>query len=199
MRNLGNRVGLFGGTFDPLHTGHMIIADVVAENEKLDTVMFIPSARPPHKGAKDMMFSADERYRMLSRAIEGNPKFALSDIEMRREGPSYTIDTIRDMRAALPPETDISFIVGMDNLFDIKLWKDPREIVSECRIIAARRICDTTGDIPDWLTGNVKIVDVPLIELSSSDIRRRIREKRSYRYMVPDAVAEEIRIITGHI
>jgi len=193
MKTIGKHVGLFGGTFDPVHIGHIIIAHLVAERKNLDTVIFIPSARPPHKGSNDIMFGVDERYRMLARAIEDNPRFVVSDIEIKRHGPSYTIDTIRDMKRDLPEDTDLRFIVGMDNLYEIKLWKNPKDIVRECPVLAAKRICDTEGDIPEWLMDNVEIVDIPLIEISSTDIRRRIREGKSVRYLVPDAVFEEIK------
>ncbi len=192
MKQAGKHVGLFGGTFDPVHIGHIIIADLVADCARLDTVVFIPSARPPHKNAKELMFSAEQRFAMLEQSVAGDPRFTVSDIEMRRTGPSYTIDTIREMKRSLPPDTDFRFIVGMDNLYEISMWKSPREIVRECSIIAARRECDAKGVLPDWLMEHVEIVDVPLIGVSSSDIRQRIREGRSIRYLVPGPVLEAV-------
>lgn len=185
------KIGLFGGTFDPIHTGHLIIAQAVFENTDLDTVIFIPSASPPHKST-DVMFSAEQRSRMISLAIEGNPHFEISDIEMNRKGPSYTIDTIYDIKEAMKPDSDLSFIVGRDNLYEICTWKDPYAIVEECRILVADRPGIETGEIPDWLGKKVELVKAPLIEISSSDIRSRIREGKSIRYLVPDPVADVI-------
>ena len=185
------KIGLFGGTFDPVHIGHLIIAETVLEQSGLDMVMFIPSARPPHKH-HELMFTAHQRLKMLSEAIKDNPNLVVSDIEMKREGPSYTIDTIREIKAALPSGTELSFIVGKDNLYEMETWKDPHAIIEECTILVADRICEKKCDIPDWLKTKVKMVNVPLIEISSSEIRNRIREGKSIRYMVPEVVEKEI-------
>jgi len=191
MKNTGKKIGLFGGTFDPVHIGHLVIAGSVYEVKGLDTVIFIPSACPPHKG-RDILFNAEERLRMLSLAVEDDPRFEVSDNELKRQGSSYTIDTIREMKSQFPSGAELFFIVGMDNLYEIELWKDPLDIVSEIRILAAKRVCDKTRDIPGWLLKNVEIVNVPLIEISSSDIRKRISDGKSIRYLVPDKVYKEI-------
>ena len=185
------QIGLFGGTFDPVHAGHLIIAQSVLEELGLDTVLFIPSAHPPHKQS-DIMFSPEERFSMLARAIQGNPRFRVSDIEMNRQGPSYTIDTIREIKSTLSADTALSFIIGRDNLFEISAWKEPFAIIGECRIIVADRPVGAADPIPDWLADNIALVRVPLIEISSSDIRARIRTGRSIRYLVPDAVHDMI-------
>ncbi len=177
------KVGLFGGTFDPVHTGHLIIAETVFEQANLEAVIFIPSARPPHKH-HELMFDAQQRFKMLSEAIKGNPNFLVSDIEMNRTGPSYTIDTIHEIKAQLSAETEIMFIVGRDNLYEMEMWKDPRAIVGECTILAVDRLCGEKRDIPDWLQKKVETVKVPLIEISSSEIRQRIRDGKSIRYLV---------------
>jgi len=185
------QIGLFGGTFDPVHVGHLIIAQSVLEQLSLDTVLFIPSAHPPHKRA-DIMFSPEERFSMLARAVQGNPHFRVSDIEMNRRGPSYTIDTIRQIKSTMSGDTALSFIIGRDNLFEISTWKEPRAIIGECRIIVADRPVGAADPIPDWLVDSIVLVRVPLIEISSSDIRARIRTGRSIRYLVPDAVLDMI-------
>ena len=185
------QIGLFGGTFDPVHAGHLIIAQSVLEELGLDTVLFIPSAHPPHKQS-DIMFSPEERFSMLARAIQGNPRFRVSDIEMNRQGPSYTIDTIREIKSTLSADTALSFIIGRDNLFEISAWKEPFAIIGECRIIVADRPVGAADPIPDWLVDSIELVRVPLIEISSSDIRARIRTGRSIRYLVPDAVLDMI-------
>lgn len=186
------KVGLFGGTFDPVHTGHLIIAEKVLERANLDVVMFVPSARPPHKN-HELMFDARQRFKMLSDAIKDNPNFLVSDIEMNREGPSYTIDTIREIKAQLPAETEIIFIVGKDNLYEMEMWKDPRAIVGECTILAVDRLCGEKRDIPEWLQSKVEFVEAPLIEISSSEIRQRIIDGKSIRYLVPDVVQKTIK------
>ena len=185
------KIGLFGGTFDPIHTGHLIIAQSVLETAQLNTIIFIPSARPPHKNS-DIMFSPEQRYAMLSAAIKDNPFFQVSDIEMKRTGPSYTIDTIQQIKSTIDDDTTLYFIIGRDNLFEISSWKDPQALIQECRIIAADRPCAENDTIPDWFNGFIDIVKVPLIEISSSDIRARIRQGKSIRYLVPDTVFEMI-------
>ncbi len=183
------QIGLFGGTFDPVHIGHLIVAQSVLEQLGLDTVLFIPSAHPPHKRT-DIMFSPEERFSMLALAIQGNPHFHISDIEMNRRGPSYTIDTIRQIKSTMSGDTSLSFIIGRDNLFDISTWKEPRAIIEECRIIIADRPVSDGDSIPEWLMDSIELVRVPLIEISSSGIRARIRAGISIRYLVPDAALD---------
>jgi nicotinate-nucleotide adenylyltransferase len=186
-----SKIGLFGGTFDPVHTGHLIIAETVRECAGLDLVIFIPAAHPPHK-QYDLMFSAGERFEMLSRAVQGNEGFTVTDIEMNRSGPSYTIDTIREMKAAVPPGVDMSFILGKDNLHEMSFWKDPQDIVRECKILVADRRCDKEIPVPGWLKDRVRFIKTPLIDISSSDIRLAISEGRSIRYLVPGTVLDFI-------
>lgn len=185
------KIGLFGGTFDPVHNGHLIIARSVCETLGLSSVIFIPSARPPHKNS-DIMFSAEERFRMLCLAVKKIPCFTVSDIEMTRKGLSYTIDTILEIKKTLQADTDLAFIVGRDNLSDIETWKDPQAILEQCKIVVADRPFTTKNDNPEWLMKKVEFVKVPLIDISSSDIRCRIREKKNIRYFVPDSVADII-------
>ncbi|MFC1607605.1 nicotinate-nucleotide adenylyltransferase [Candidatus Latescibacterota bacterium] len=189
------KIGLFGGTFDPIHLGHLIIAQSVCETLSLDTVVFIPSARPPHKDA-DIMFSPETRYTMIEHAIMGNDSFRVSDIEMKRSGPSFTIDTIRELKSTADHDSEFLFIVGKDNLFEIDKWKEPESIIDECRIIVADRPGSFDRAIPEWLSGKVETVQAPLIDISSSDIRRRIREGSCIRYLVPEPVE---RFIFGRI
>lgn len=191
-KNSGVRVGLFGGTFDPVHFGHLIIAQAVLENAGLDRMIFIPSARPPHKGDV-MMFDARTRFDLLSRAVRDNPAFSASDVEMRRTGLSYTIDTIREMKAALPSDAELFFLVGRDNLSELETWREPRAILTECTVLVADRVCNYSRPAPDWVIERVQSVRVPLIEISSTDIRARIRENKSIRYLVPEGVEEMIR------
>ncbi len=190
--NRGARVCLFGGTFDPVHLGHLIIAQAVLENAGLDRMIFIPSARPPHKGDV-VMFDARVRFDLLSRAVSDNPTFFVSDVEMRRSGLSYTIDTIRQVKAGLSPEDELFFLVGRDNLSEIETWREPRAILDECTLLVADRVCDLSRPVPDWVAERIQSVRVPLIEITSTDIRARIRDGRSIRYLVPEGVGEMIR------
>jgi len=192
MSDTYKKIGLYGGTFDPVHIGHLLIAASVLESKQLDRIIFIPSARPPHKSS-DIMFGADARLRMLEKAVDGDSRFAVSDIELKRDGFSYTIDTIREMKKEYSDLTELFFIVGMDNLYEIEMWKNPRDIIKESKVLAANRICDESRPLPPWVVDNVEIVDVPLIEISSSDIRKRIHEGRSIKYLVPDAVYSELK------
>jgi nicotinate-nucleotide adenylyltransferase len=187
--NQGLSIGLFGGTFDPVHTGHLIIAELIRQEKNLDSIIFIPSARPPHKGA-EIMFSPEERMEMLSLATKSNPRFHISDIELARRGLSYTIDTIYQMKDALPAGTELYFILGQDNLYEIETWKNPQEIINICKILIAPRQCGREKKIPEWLRGSVEMVAVPLIEISSTEIRRRLKIGLSIQYLVPDPVFE---------
>ena len=189
------RIGIFGGTFDPVHNGHLTIARSVFESERLDRMVFVPSARPPHKG-DDIMFSAAERLHLLALALAGTPSFEVSSIELDREGPSYTIDTLHEFKALYPPGTALFFVVGKDNLFEIDTWKDPRGILEACTVLVADRSCRASG-APAWIEARVRFVRTPLIDISSSEIRKRIRDGLDIRHMVPPAVADEIERMRG--
>ncbi|MFC1541337.1 nicotinate-nucleotide adenylyltransferase [Candidatus Latescibacterota bacterium] len=184
------KIGIFGGTFDPVHVGHMIIAEKVREQAGLDVILFIPSANPPHKHHV-LMFTPKQRYKMLKEAIKGNPCFIISDIEMKREGPSYTSETLHEIQKQISSDAELYFIVGRDNLYEIELWKNPHDIIKECTILVADRVCGNRKDIPEWLKSKTKIVNVPIIEISSSEIRQRIRDGKNIRHMVPDVVLKE--------
>ncbi len=174
-----------------MHTGHLIIAEFLREKAGLDRIIFIPAAHPPHK-PDEQMFEAGERYAMLSAAISPNPCFSVSDIELKREGPSYSIDTVRQMKALLPAGARMVFIIGRDNLLEMEKWKDPESLVAECPLLIADRPCPSPFDIPQWLNGRYELIDSPLIQISSTDIRKRIREGESIRYFVPDVVFDMI-------
>ncbi len=184
------RIGIFGGTFDPVHNGHLIVARAVLESENLDRMVFVPSARPPHKGG-DIMFDASERMRFLGLAMRGIPGFEVSSLELDREGPSYTIDTLREFTASYPLGTGLFFVVGRDNISEIETWKDPKGILDACTVLVADRSCRASG-APAWVEERVRFVRTPVIDISSSDIRKRLRDGLTIRHLVPDAVADEI-------
>lgn len=186
------KIGLFGGTFDPVHTGHLVIAEIVREQAGLDVVLFIPAANPPHKNHV-RMFDTLQRFNMVKAATSDNPLFLVSDIELRRQGPSFTVDTVTRIKSEIPAGTELHFIVGKDNLYEMGLWKNPREIARELdSILVADRIAHDNRPVPEWLNDKVNMISVPLIEISSSDIRQRIKTGKSIKYMVPKVIEEEI-------
>ncbi len=178
------RLGIFGGTFNPIHLGHLILAETARETLALDRVLFVPAARPPHKPAPDLLGGA-ARMRLLRLATRGHPAFQASDVELRRAGVSYTVDTLRLLRRRFPRST-LFLLVGQDVL--AVPWRSWKEIVALSTIVAARRPGAPTPRRP----GPVIWLDMPPVAITSSEIRRRIRRGRSIRYLVPEAVARHI-------
>lgn len=181
----GMRVGIFGGSFNPPHIAHLLIAELVREEFALDEVAWIVSARPPHKDALSLASAAD-RVAMVNLAIEENPYFSSSDVEIRREGPSYTIETLRILRAHRP-DADLFLLLGGDSLVDFKTWKDPEAILDEAQLVVFHR----TGNAPPrqlMRPDRIHFSTFPCIDVSSSDVRDRIRRGMSIRYLVPSGV-----------
>ncbi|MCR4399337.1 MAG: nicotinate-nucleotide adenylyltransferase [Syntrophomonadaceae bacterium] len=192
------RIGLLGGTFDPIHHGHLVLAECAHYEARLDRVIFVPAARPPHKEAGPVV-KGDYRYRMVRIAIEDNPHFAVSEVEMRRPGRSYTIDTVREFRERYPG-SELYFIVGMDALLEIKTWKDVDELVRLCGFIAAVRpkysqdLADPRlAGLPDDFWRRLQLVEVPGLDISSTDLRRRLAAGKPVRYLMPPAVEDYVR------
>jgi nicotinate-nucleotide adenylyltransferase len=193
---MATQIGLYGGSFDPIHNGHLIVARAIAEQLDLEKVIFLPSATPPHKHQEGLLDPA-HRARMVQLAIEDEPCFTFSDFDLTRKGPSYTIDTVAHFHALLGPDTDLYWIVGADSLAELPTWHRAPDLVNMCRIITAARagweqtawdqLRDTLNDaqIASLKTG---ILQTPVIEISSTDIRRRIRQGRSIRYLVPEPI-----------
>lgn len=194
-------LGLYGGTFDPIHVGHLIVARAVAEAVGLTGVVLIPTKQPPHKDVNDLT-DASLRIEMIQLAIKDEPLFSFSDVDMTHEGPTYTIDTIARFRKQLSHDTDICWIIGADSLNELATWHRVAELVDDCRIVTAKR---PGSDRIRWdglksalredqlAQLNADIVATPLIDISATCIRRRVGEGRSIRYLVPDAVCEFIR------
>jgi nicotinate-nucleotide adenylyltransferase len=185
------RVGILGGTFDPVHVGHLVLAESARSELALELVLLIPAREPWRKGDRDIA-PADERLAMLTLAVEGNDGFGISDVELRRGGPTYTADTIEQL-AAERLDDEFYFILGEDALADLPHWHEPERIVRHARLAVAPRAVEAAAD-PDVLgvAGRVERFSMPLIDISSTDIRRRVREGRSIRYLVPDAVGRYI-------
>lgn len=197
---MGTRIGLYGGSFNPIHHGHLIVARAVAERLSLTRVVFLPSANPPHKASGDLL---DPRHRaeMVRLAVKDDPLFEFSDYDLTRSGPSYTIETIEHFKKMLEPEAKLFWIVGADSLAELSSWRRVTELADACTIVTAGRtdvppfddlkLADTFTDeqIERLRAG---LVDTPVIEISSTDIRRRLREGRPIRHLVPEVVREYI-------
>jgi nicotinate-nucleotide adenylyltransferase len=185
------KIGLFGGTFDPVHLGHLRAAENAREALGLDSIHFIPAGAPPHRTGPRS--SSLDRYAMVTLATSGHPQFVAAGLEVEREGPSYTVDTLSAMRDAHPSD-DLMLIVGSDAFGDISSWKDHDRIFSMCRVAVVHR----PGEVPRSamaleLTGErVVWVEAAGLPVSATDVRRRVSEGRSVRYLVPDLVADYI-------
>ena len=193
---MGRRIGIMGGTFDPIHVGHLITAEMVRSSASLDEVVFIPSARPPHKdGARAA--SAEDRLIMTERAVQDNPYFSVSDMELKREGPSYTVDTIAELRARLD-DAELFFITGADAMNDLYRWHEPKRLLCSCQFIVATRQGAPLDELllTEQFTAeersHIQVLPTPHLEISSSVIRARIRAGLSVRHLVPRAVEEYI-------
>ncbi|MDQ3556360.1 MAG: nicotinate-nucleotide adenylyltransferase [Gemmatimonadota bacterium] len=175
------RVGVFGGTFDPPHVGHLIVATEAHRALELDRLLFVPAALPPHKGG-GVHTSPRVRLEMVRRAIRGDQRFGAEDVEVRRAGPSYTIDTLR-IFAERMPGAELFLLIGADNLRDFSAWREPRQIMSLARLVVLAR----AGEEGD---GTVPAIRIPVtrIDVSSTAIRRRVGAGESIRYLVPEAV-----------
>jgi nicotinate-nucleotide adenylyltransferase len=188
------KLGIFGGTFNPPHLGHLIVAESVREQAGLDTVLFIPSANPPNKSGQFVARAAD-RLHMTQIAVEGNPAFAVSEIETRRGGISYTVDTVSEIAAA-NAGAELFLIMGNDNLMEFESWKSPDAIVAKSTLVAVGRQGFARSDLRTKYERLALHMTVPQIAISGTEVRRRVRMGRSIRYLVPPAV-EEFIVRTG--
>ena len=183
---------IFGGTFDPPHIGHLLIAQTVFESENFERLIFVPANISPAKKNGDSS-PPEERSKMLEMSLTNNPNFEISDLEIKREGISYTIDTIKEVADKLKlDKKDLFFLMGSDTLKSFHNWKNPEKIIKICNIIVAIRPGFTPSDIPQWVLDNVRFANIPRFEVSSTNIRRRWREGKTIRYMVPKEVWEYI-------
>jgi len=195
-----SKLGVMGGTFDPIHYGHLVTAEEARVQFGLDQVLFVPNRHPPHKDPRDVT-DPEDRYLMTFLATVSNPAFSASRIEIDRPGASYTIDTIRAL-AAHYPDADIYYITGADAILQILRgeWAQSEALLGMCRFIAATRPgysldletlrrSNNTGRTLD----NVLVMEIPALAISSTDIRARVREGRPIAYLVPEAVEAYIR------
>lgn len=185
------RIGILGGTFDPIHLGHLVLAEQAKERLKLDQVIFIPSASPPHKTNRKLS-SAKDRFQMTRLALEENPSFSISDIELKRGGLSYTVDTLRELKK-LYPNSEIYFLTGSDVLNEIQTWKDPEHIYKLVNVVIAKRPSFDSFDPQNHFAKKSIIVPITGVDISSTQIRKRIEKGQSIKYLVPAKVEEYIR------
>lgn len=185
MARIG-RIGVFGGTFDPPHVGHLIVAQDVVEALRLDRLLLVPVAEPPHKPGRTPA-SADARARMLEAAVAGDPRMEVSRVEIDRGGPSYTVDTLRWLRGR-HPEDEIHLVVGVDQLRGFARWREPEEVARLARLVVLSREGVDPARVAAGVDVSYRTVPVTRVDVSSSDVRGRIREGRSVRYQVPEAV-----------
>lgn len=192
------RLGIYGGTFDPIHFGHLVLAEQCREQCGLDEVWFVPAAMPPHK-LTHTISSAKSRCEMIELAIAGHPAFRLSTIELDRVGPSFTVTTLEQLKS-LHSADEMFLLIGADSLRDLPLWREPARILELATVVAVNRgdrplpdtaeLRQTVGAVVD---GRILEVSMPGIDVSSTDLRTRVRESRSIRYLVPRAVEMYIR------
>ncbi len=191
------QIGVIGGTFDPIHNGHLLLAENARKAFNLDKIIFMPAGIPPHKRDKHVS-SNTHRYNMTLLAINSNKHFFLSDMELKKEGVSFTIDTIKHLKS-IYEDKEIYFILGSDSLFQIDTWKDYKELLTLCHfIVAARpdyqneRLKNTVDNLNRLYNSSIHIVEGPVLDISSSEIRDRVRKGMSISYLVPKPVEEYI-------
>ncbi len=188
------KIGILGGTFDPIHNAHLFIAEEARVRYALDHVLFIPNSMPPHKQSYTVS-AAEHRFNMTELAVGGNPFFFCSAIEIERPGPSYTVDTLAALHAELP-DSELYLITGLDTILEIPTWHRPEEVIRRMQFIVAERpgYAWDPGeqDLPEQLVERVLPLATMHLDISSTDIRRRVREGLPARYLTPEVVVEYI-------
>lgn len=185
------KVGIMGGTFNPVHIGHLVLAQRAADFLKLDKVLFIPSGNPRYKGSNGIL-SSELRIKMIEESISDNDLFVISDIDVMRDGYTYTVDTLRQLHA-INDDSEYYFIMGADSLFTLTKWHKFEDIFPMCTIVAARRpgedndsLKKHADEIAHKYSAKIELIDMPLLEVSSTDIRTSFIHGESYRYLVPE-------------
>lgn len=209
------QTGVFGGTFNPIHVGHLRAAEEVAEVLRLERMIFVPSSEPPHKAnrTRDPIASASRRLAWVHEAIVGNPRFEVDPVEVERGGASFTVETLRILGARTAPELPV-FTIGCDAFAEVDSWREPEALFTLAHFAVTTRPPVIRGDLSDWLPKRIRdeidiaadglsgrhrsagtkiqMVEISALDVSASDIRRRLREGRSVRYLVPEPVRASI-------
>jgi nicotinate-nucleotide adenylyltransferase len=186
----GRRIGVMGGTFDPIHHGHLVAASEVGHIFSLDEVVFVPTGQPWQKNGRDVS-PAEDRYLMTVIATASNPRFSVSRVDIDRPGPTYTLDTLREMRAAAGPGAELFFITGADALAAMLSWHDVDELFTLAHFIGCTRPGHrlTGAGLPD---GKVSLVEIPALAISSSECRGRVAAGEPIWYLVPEGIVQYI-------
>jgi nicotinate-nucleotide adenylyltransferase len=191
-------IGVLGGTFDPVHLGHLIIAEGTRTGLNLDEVLFVPAGQPWLK-VNNYISAAEHRIQMVEIAIADKPYFKLATMEIERPGPSYTVDTIAELQAQLGGGDKLFFILGWDNLAQLPKWHEPDRLVSVCQLVAVPRIGYPTPDLKSLaraipgLSQNTILLETPRIDISASEIRKRVAQGLSIHHLVPEPVERYIK------
>lgn len=184
------RLGLLGGTFDPIHHGHLIIAQEAQRDLSLDRIDFVPTRVPPHKPPP--VAEPEERLTMLDHALDSFPSFRVSRIELDREPPSYTVETLHEYRENRTDDAELYFLAGMDSIKELDQWHRWEELVTLATVVGLKRPEHSRSSVPDPVRDHVRVLESPRVDISSSDIRRRCRDREPYGAFVPRAVREWI-------
>jgi nicotinate-nucleotide adenylyltransferase len=189
------RIGVFGGAFNPVHVAHLIIAEDVRQQMHLDKILFIPYAKPPHKD-HDGLVDAELRLKMVELAIEDNPYFEASDIEIKRgkNSVTFTVDTLLELREVYKSEqVKFYLIIGIDNLIELHTWKDPGKLFLLAEVVVLNRPGYLIQNVQNDYNRQVVFAPAPNLDISATDIRHKIRENKSIKYLVPKQVEEFIK------
>ena len=192
MLNTTKRIAVMGGTFNPIHYAHLLSAEQVRVGLGYDKILFIPSARPPHKVADADIIDPEHRYQMVLAAIAANPHFKASRIEVERAGPSYTVETLKALHKLYGETTELAWIIGADSLIEYEVWRDFDEVLGRCIMIATTRPNYDLNRVPLEIRKRVTTFPITGVDISATAIRERIRKRLSIRYLVPEVVESYI-------
>ncbi len=193
---MAERIGIFGGTFDPPHIGHLLLASEAQAQLRLDRLLWVLTSVPPHK-LDQPISPLEDRLAMLEQAVSGEPAFKVSRVDIDRPGPHYSVDTLRLLRRSNDSAT-LVMLLGEDSLRDLTTWHEPARLVAECDEIGVLRRPDVSIDLSNLekqipgITHKIRFVDAPLLEIASHEIRKRVQDGRPFRYYVPERVYQYI-------
>jgi len=188
MLKTPKRIAVMGGTFNPIHYAHLLSAEQVRTGLNYNKILFIPSARPPHKVTDTDIVEPEHRYQMVLLAIAENPHFEASRIEMERAGPSYTVETLKALKTDYGETTELAWIIGADSLIEYKIWRDFDEVLARCTLIATTRPNYDLNRVTPEIRKRITTFPITGVDISATAIRERIRKRLSIRYLVPETV-----------